>query len=98
MDEPWSLKWRDLAARDRLVLTVAPTLWVSEALHLTPLAISALNGFLFYLVPAATFAIARALVWRTNPKLLLFPIAQYVLSSALGYGFPSQILLAPGFL
>jgi hydrogenase-4 membrane subunit HyfE len=38
------------------------------------------------------------LVWRRYPQYLVFPAAQYALSTALGYGFPSEILLAPGFL
>jgi len=97
--QPWVLKWRDIAARaTTYVLTVAPTMWIADKLDLSPLTIASLNGFVFYLVPLIQFAIACALVWRSHPKFLIFPVAQYALTSAMGFGYPSEILLSPGFL
>jgi len=97
--EPWLLKWRDVATRASIyIITVVPTQWISQGLHLSPLAISDLNGLVFYLIPALQFGAACALVWRRNSRYLIFPTAQYILSTSLGFGFPSEILLAPGFL
>jgi hypothetical protein len=99
MGEAWMLKWRDIAARATVyITTVVPTEWLAAWLQLEPLDISRLNGFIFYLVPALQFAVASALIWRSAPQYLVFPAAQYTLSTALGFGFPSEILLAPGFL
>lgn len=96
---PWALKWRDIADRASVyAFTVEPTALLAELFDLGPRAIAAWNGFIFYAFPALLFAIACSLVWRKNPKYLIFPIATYVLGSSLGYGFPSELLLAPGFL
>jgi hypothetical protein len=97
--EPWALKWQHLSTRvSTYVLTVLPTEWIAQSLHLSPMSIAALNGFIFYLVPAIQFVIACSLVWKSHPRFLIFPIAQYALSSAIGFGYPSEILLSPGFL
>jgi len=97
--KPWLLKWAGLANRVSVyITTVIPTEWLGQAFHLSPLGIADLNGFIFYLVPALQFLVAMTLVWRSNPRYLLFPISQYVLSSSLSFGFPTEILLAPGFL
>jgi hypothetical protein len=97
--EPWMLKWRDIATRaTAYVTTVLPTSLAASLLDLTPLEIGRLNGFIFYFVQALQFAIACALVWRSHPQYLIFPTAQYAFSTILGFGFPSEILLAPGFL
>ncbi len=97
--EAWMLKWQFIAARAAIYLT---TVWPTELgaflFHLSPLGIGRLNGFIFYLVPALLFAAACALVWRRYPQYLVFPAGQYVSSTALGYGYPSESLLAPGFL
>jgi hypothetical protein len=99
VDRPWLLKWRNLAARATIyVTTVVPTQWATRTFHLAPMAVADLNGLLFYGAPAVLFAIACALVWRRHPRWLIFPVLQYVFSSSLGYGFPSEITLAPGFL
>jgi hypothetical protein len=99
VDGAWTLKWRDIAARAAVfVTTVLPTEIAALSLQLSPMQISALNGFIFYLVPLLQFAVACALVWRSHPQYLIFPAAQYALSMAMAYGFPSEILLAPGFL
>jgi hypothetical protein len=97
--EPWMLKWRDIATRaTAYVTTVLPTALAALLLDLTPLEIGRLNGFIFYFIQALQFAIACALVWRSHPQYLIFPTAQYAFSTILGFGFPSEILLAPGFL
>jgi hypothetical protein len=97
--EPWMLKWRDIATRaTAYVTTVLPTSLAASLLDLTPVEIGRLNGFIFYFVQALQFAIACALVWRSHPQYLIFPTAQYAFSTILGFGFPSEILLAPGFL
>jgi hypothetical protein len=96
---PWALKWRDIADRATVwLLTVEPTALLSQSLALGPLAIAAVNGLVFYAVPALLFAVAVALVWRSHPRYLVFPLVTYVFGTSLGYGFPSEILLAPGFL
>lgn len=98
-DDPWLIKWRDIAARAAVfVTTVAPTHWLAMNLSLTPMQTAALNGFIFYAVPLLQFAAACALVWPSHREALAFPVANYVFASLLGYGFPSEILLAPGFL
>jgi len=97
--QPWILKWQELATRaTTYVSTVAPTMWIASSLHLSPLSIASLNGFIFYLVPAIQFAIGCGLIWKSHPKFLIFPIVQYAASSAMGFGYPSEILLSPGFL
>jgi len=97
--KPWLLKWAGLADRISVyITTVIPTEWLGQAFHLSPLGIADLNGFIFYMVPALQFLVAMTLVWRSNPQYLLFPISQYILSSSLSFGFPTEILLAPGFL
>jgi hypothetical protein len=97
--EPWLLKWATIPARATVyTITVIPTEWIGRWLDLSPLRIADLNGFIFYFVPALQFAAACTLVWRHNPQFLIFPTAQYILSTSLGFGFPSEILLAPGFL
>jgi hypothetical protein len=99
VDAPWVIKWQALSARaSTYTLTVLPTQYLAHTLLLTPLDISRLNGFIFYFVPCLQFIIACMLVWKSHPKLLVFPVIQYVFSSVLGFGFPSEILLAPGFL
>ncbi|MET0546874.1 MAG: hypothetical protein ABWZ40_11230 [Caulobacterales bacterium] len=97
--EAWALKWKEIAARLTVYgLTVAPTAWLAQLFDWAPVTISRVNGFLFYAVPALQMAIAFALVWRKHAAYLLFPVAQYAFFSALSFGFPSEILLAPGFL
>jgi hypothetical protein len=97
--QPWLLKWAFIAARFTVyITTVVPTEWIGWGLHLSPVAIADLNGFIFYLVPTLLYVGACTLVWRRNPRYLIFPAAQYILSTSLGFGYPSEILLAPGFL
>lgn len=97
--EPWDLKWGDIPARAAIYYTtVWPTYLLSQSLHLSPLQISDVNTLFFYGWPVLTFALACAMVWRSHPKYIFFPVAQFALSSAFCYGFPSEIILAPGFL
>jgi hypothetical protein len=97
--QPWPLKWATIAPRIAVyITTVVPTEWIAWGLHLSPLAIADLNGFIFYLVPTLLYVGACTLVWRRSPQYLVFPVAQYILSTSLGFGYPSEILLAPGFL
>jgi len=96
---PWTLKWSHIPVRFAVYLTTAlPSYWISRALHLSPLATADLTGFILYLVPTLQYAAACALVWRSAPRYLIYPAAQYALSTAMGFGFPSEILLSPGFL
>ncbi len=97
--EPWTLKWSEISARVSVyLLTVLPTQLLADLFDLAPTASARLNAFFFYGLPALQFALAAKLVWQSRPELLLFPIANYVFATSLGYGFPSEILLAPGFL
>ena len=97
--QPWLLKWTSIAARFTVyITTVVPTEWIGWELHLSPVAVADLNGFIFYLVPTLLYVGACTLVWRRNPRYLIFPATQYILSTSLGFGYPSEILLAPGFL
>lgn len=99
LDEPWAVKWEHLATRITVyVFTALPTQLIAHLFNLSPMAIADVNGFIFYLVPALQFAACCALVWRTYPQYLIFPIVQYAISTGMGYGFPSEILIAPGFL
>lgn len=97
--KPWPVKWAEISVRATIYLTtVLPTLFLGRALHLGGLDLAALNGLFFYGLPVLQFVWACAIVWRRNPQYLLFPIIQYAFSSQLGAGYPSEILLAPGFL
>jgi hypothetical protein len=97
--DAWELKWADISVRAMVYLfTVAPSEWLTHALNLSPMQTAAVNGFIFYAAPLLQFAIACAMAWRAHPAALMFPVANYVFASLLGYGFPSEILLAPGFL
>jgi hypothetical protein len=96
--EPWSLKWSTIAARSSTyVLTVLPTWLIADALSLGGRAIAVVNGFLFNAIPVVQFAIVIALGWRRHPGLLLFPLAQYAFATGMGFGFVSEMTLAPGF-
>jgi hypothetical protein len=96
---PWGLKWSHIASRAAVyVLTVLPSVVISRGLHLSPMATADLNGAIFYGVVAVQFAAATWLAWRARAEFLVFLAVQYVLSFAIGFGFPSEILLAPGFL
>lgn len=96
---PWELKWSDIPARLAVyLLTAYPSYLASQVWSLSPLEITAVNGLLFYAIPIFQFALATFLMWRQYPQYLLFPIAQYCLTAVFGFGFPSEILLAPGFL
>jgi hypothetical protein len=97
--EPWELKWKGLATRaSTYVFTVVPTAFFSDAFGLSGEHIAAVNGLAFYGVQWIQYLIVVLLAWRQFPQLLIFPILQYGLSTGLGFGFPSEILLAPGFL
>jgi hypothetical protein len=96
--EPWEFKWKELATRaSTYVFTVVPTAFSSEVFGLSGEHIAAVNGLTFYGVQWIQYLIVVVLAWRQFPQLLLFPILQYGLSTGLGFGFPSEILLAPGF-
>src|SRR5271165_3335429 len=96
---PWFLKWQAIAARaSTYVLTVAPSQWAMNVFHLSPMAVASANGFFYYLCPLILFATACALVQNKYSQFIVFPVAQYALSSSMGYGFPSEIALSPGFL
>jgi hypothetical protein len=96
--DPWQLKWKYLATRASVyVLTVVPTELLSNGLSLSGEQIAALNGAIFYGVQLGQYVVSLVLVWRQCPRLLIFPILQYGLSTGLGFGFPSEMLLAPGF-
>ena len=99
VDMPWRLRWVDLVDRVTIyITTAAPTQWATQTFHLSPMAVADLNGFVFFSAPVILFAIACGLVWRSQPRYLIFPVVQYAFSSSLGFGFPSEIALAPGFL
>jgi len=96
--DPWQLKWKYLATRaSTYVLTVVPTELLSSGLSLSGEQIAALNGAIFYGVQLGQYIVLLLLAWRRFPGLLIFPILQYGLSTGLGFGFPSEMLLAPGF-
>jgi hypothetical protein len=96
--EPWELKWRELATRaSTYVFTVVPAEFLSNAFELSGEHIAAVNGLTFYGVQWIQYLLVVLLAWRQFPHLLIYPILQYGLSTGLGFGFPSEILLAPGF-
>lgn len=96
---PWELKWSDIPARLAVyLLTAYPSYLAGQAWSLSALTITAINSLLFYAIPFFQFALAMSLMWRRHPQYLLFPIAQFCLTAVFGFGFPSEILLAPGFL
>ncbi|GAA0535210.1 hypothetical protein FHS83_003161 [Rhizomicrobium palustre] len=94
----WELKWQFLTTRiSTYLLTVVPTEAVCAALSCNGSQIAVVNGAIFYLVPLLQFAYLVHIAWRRFPALLAFPLVQYAFAVGLGYGFPSEILLAPGF-
>lgn len=98
-DQPWLMKWDGIAARASTYLfTVVPAHVLKAMFNLSPLELTKLNAFTFYGLQVIQFIIACGLVWRRQPTLLMFPVASFVFLNSLGYGFPSEILLAPGFL
>jgi hypothetical protein len=99
LDAPWVLKWQAIAARATVYLaTVVPTQAIAHLFDLGPLAIARVNGFLFFGLPGGLFALGARLVWRDRPDLLYFLIVQSLTGFALCFGFPSEILIAPGML
>ena len=97
-EDPWGLKWSSLLTRaSTYVLTVLPTAFVSDIFRLSGAQIAAVNGLTFYGLQWLQYFILLRMAWRRFPHLLFFPIAQYGLSLGLGFGFPTEILLAPGF-
>jgi hypothetical protein len=99
LDAPWVLKWQAIAARATVYLTtVVPTQAIAHLFDLGPLAIARLNGFVFFGLPGLLFALGARLVWRDRPDLLYFLILQALTGFALCFGFPSEILIAPGLL
>lgn len=98
-DQPWLMKWDGIAARASVyVFTVIPAHALKALFDLSPLELTKLNAITFYGMQVIQFIIACGLVWRQKPTFLLFPVASFVLLNSLSYGFPSEILLAPGFL
>lgn len=96
--EPWDLKWFSLPTRIvTYLLTVMPTEFIAESWPLSGSQIASVNGLFFYGFQLVQFMIVVKLAWRRFPSLLIFPVAQYAFSTALGFGFPSEILVAPGF-
>lgn len=94
----WELKWQFLTTRlSAYVFTVLPAEGICQALSCDGVAFAAVNSATFYALPVLQFACLIAMAWRRFPALLVFPIAQYAFALGLGYGFPSEILLAPGF-
>jgi hypothetical protein len=95
---PWMVKWGALETRSAIyLLSVVPTQFLAETFQLTGREIAALNGFLFSAIPVAQLAVVLGLAWRRHPGLLIFPVAQYAFATGMGFGFPSEIMLAPGF-
>jgi hypothetical protein len=96
---PWVLKWQAIAARfTTYALTVWPVLQASWLFHLDPMQIALANGLLFYGIQLVLISWAYWLAWRTDPRLLIFPLTQTLLVSLLGWGFPSELLIGTGFL
>jgi hypothetical protein len=95
---PWELKWADLPTRvSTYLFTVIPTELIAHWLALTGSEVAAVNGLVFYGFQLAQLVVVVLLAGRRFASLLIFPVAQYALSNALGIGFPSEALLAPGF-
>lgn len=96
--EPWSLKWSAIAPRAAVyVLSVVPTQIIAEIFRLAGRQTAIVNGFIFNAIPVIQFATAIALAGRRYCALLIFPVAQYAFATGLGFGFASEMLLAPGF-
>lgn len=80
------------------LFTVVPTTLFSEFFELSGERIAAVNGLVFYGFQWLQYLVVILLAWRQFPQLLIFPIVHYCLSLGLGFGYPSEMLLAPGFL
>jgi hypothetical protein len=95
---PWKLKWASVPPRfATYFFTVIPTELVERTWRLSGEQIASVNAIFFYGLPLVQFFVVVALAWRRFPHLLIFPVMQYAFSLALGFGFPSEMLIAPGF-
>ena len=97
--QPWLLKWRSIAARGTVyALTVWPVLRISLWAGLSPMQITMLNCAVFYGLQLGLTGWGFWLAWRLGPRFVVFPLAQLVWFTLLGWGFPSELLLGPGIL
>lgn len=96
---PWALVWHEFSTRlSAYALTVWPALEISQLFSLAPEQIAVVNCFSFYGFQIAVNFLAYWFAWKLNPRFLVFPVTQTILFSLLGWGFPSELLLAPGLL
>lgn len=96
--DPWNLKWSLIEARAATyVLTVVPTWIITDTFSLAGRQTAFVNGLIFNVIPVLQFAVVIALAWRRYPGLLIFPLAQYAFATGMGFGFVSEMALAPGF-
>ena len=97
--QPWLLKWRSIAARSTVyALTVWPVLQISQWAQLAPMQIAMLNCGVFYGLQLVLTGWGFWLAWKLGPRFVVFPVAQLVWFTLLGWGFPSELLLGPGIL
>ncbi|MGB3626936.1 MAG: hypothetical protein WA989_13980 [Henriciella sp.] len=93
------LWWGDILSRaTTYLLVVVPAQFIVQTFELGGEGLIALYGGLFYGLQLITYLIAISLAWKRYPTLLVFPAAQYALSSIMGYGFPSEVLISSGFV
>lgn len=97
-EQPWALKWYTLETRlSTYVLTVVPTAWIARVFALDGDRIAAANGAIFFGLQVLQFLGAATLAWRVGAYATACFLAQYAFAWSGGFGFPSEIELAPGF-
>jgi len=97
-DQPWTLHWHRFPARATAFLFTAAPVWLANKLfHMQGIPLVRLYSFVFSLVILLQLIAVYKLAGKNHRNLLLFPLLGYVLGPALGYGFPSEMMLSPGF-
>ena len=93
------MKWATISARfTTYALTVWPTFEIGRFAHLTPAQFADLNCFIFYGLQIIITALTYYYAAKIRKNILIYPASQTIIFSLLCWGFPSELLLAPGML
>lgn len=95
--QPWESHWQNYLVRtSALITTVIPTYAASILLKFSGAYLVGFYAFLFNFIILLQFSILY-FIMRKNRNYMILPILGYIFGPVLGYGFPSEAMLAPGF-
>jgi len=95
---PWGMHWNYFVSRLTVYLaTVLPTAFIYEAFGLSGSDLAKLYSFEFDFVVLIQYVILAIIAWKRFPGLLLFPVIAFSFAVGLGYGFPSEMIIASSF-